>query len=125
MSPDVPFVEHLALKALDLAQTDAFYTLLGAKTSRHAAGQRLFAEFGSGTRLIFDAADSAPNASAVTYIGLELESVQAVDELFARVSASTRISRDAREQYRHDPGPYGFFVSDPDGYVLKVFNYHA
>ncbi|CAM3204514.1 VOC family protein [Deinococcus saxicola] len=117
-------LEHVALKARNLGQTAAFYSLLGAKTSCHAEGQRLFVEFESAARLIFDAADSAPDTSAVTYLGLELASDSEVDALFERVSKRVQIARDVREQYRHNTGPYGFFVADPTGYALKIFNYH-
>lgn len=120
----MPTLEHVALKAHNLTLTEEFYAALGAKTSRHAAGQRLFAEFEQRTRLIFDATDSAPETSAVTYLGVELESDAAVDALFERFSEQFQIARDVREQYRHNTGPYGFFVADPDGYVLKIFKYH-
>lgn len=120
----MPTLEHVALKARDLALTDAFYTALGARTSRHAAGTRLFAEFNTRTHLIFDATDLLPDVSAITYLGLELESDAEVDALIEHLSQQFQIARDVRDQYRHTTGPYGFFVNDPDGYVLKVFKYH-
>ncbi|KEF34699.1 hypothetical protein RDMS_05615 [Deinococcus sp. RL] len=116
-------LEHVAFKASDLNRTRAFYDLLGAETSLHRGGQRLFASFGGGTRLIFDHSEQAPDVSALTYLGLELDSFDEVDGLFTRLSEHVRIQRDVREQYRHATGPYGFFVTDPDGYVLKVFKY--
>lgn len=115
-------LEHVAFKARDLDRTQAFYELLGVETSLH--GARLFATFHGGTRLIFDRSETAPDVRAVTYLGLELDSFDEVDRLFARISGQTSIQRDMREQYRHATGPYGFFVTDPDGYVLKVFKYH-
>lgn len=115
-------LEHVAFKARDLDRTQAFYKLLGAETSLR--GERLFATFHGGTRLIFDSATSAPDVRAVTYLGLELDSFAEVDALFTQLSEQTGVQRDLREQYRHATGPYGFFVTDPDGYVLKVFKYH-
>lgn len=115
-------LEHVAFKARDLDRTQAFYELLGVETSLH--GARLFATFHGGTRLIFDRSETAPDVRAVTYLGLELDSFDEVDRLFARISGQTSIHRDMREQYGHATGPYGFFVTDPDGYVLKVFKYH-
>lgn len=115
-------LEHVAFKAHDLDRTRAFYRLLGAETSLH--GERLFATFASGTRLIFDRSDVRPDVAALTYLGLELDSFDEVDALFTRLSEQVSIGRDVREGYRHATGPYGFFVTDPDGYVLKVFKYH-
>lgn len=117
-------LEHVAFKAFDLDSTQAFYKVLGAETSQHAGGERLFVSFGGETRLIFDRAPSAPDTSAVTYLGLELESFGEVDALFTRLSETVAIRRDMREEYRHVTGPYGFFVADPDGYLVKVFNYN-
>lgn len=114
-------LEHVAFKASDLDRTQAFYELLGAETSLH--GKRLFATFDGGTRLIFDHSDASPDVRAVTYLGLELDSFDEVDALFARLSGQVSIQRDVREEYRHTTGPYGFFVSDPSGYVIKVFKY--
>lgn len=118
-------LEHVAFKALDLDRTQTFYGALGAETSRHVGGTRLFATFDGGTRLIFDQTTSPPDVSALTYLGLELESFGEVDALFARLSELVPIRRDMREHYRHATGPYGFLVADPDGYVLKVFRYHT
>lgn len=118
-------LEHVAFRALNLDRTQAFYEALGAQTSRHVAGERLFATFDSGTRLIFDHTTSPPDVSALTYLGLELESFGEVDGLFTRLSELVPIRRDVREQYRHATGPYGFFVADPEGYVVKVFKYHT
>lgn len=117
-------LEHVAFKAGNLDRTQAFYQALGVATSRPGGGERLFATFDSGTRLIFDHTPSAPDTSAVTYLGLELESFGKVDELFTRLFRQMDIRQDMREEYRHKAGPYGFSVSDPDGYVVKVFNYH-
>lgn len=117
-------LEHVALKVKNLDQTEAFYSALGARTSCHAAGKRLFVEFDVGTRLIFDVVDSPFTTDALTYLGLELDSDDALDALFTRLSERGPIARDVREEYRHATGPYGFFVNDPDGYVLKIFKYH-
>ncbi|MCP2014665.1 catechol 2,3-dioxygenase-like lactoylglutathione lyase family enzyme [Deinococcus sp. HSC-46F16] len=116
-------LEHVAFRARDLGRTQVFYELLGAETSLR--GERLLATFRGGTRLIFDRSETAPDVAAVTYLGLELDSFDEVDRLLARISEQTSIQHDMREHYRHTTGPYGFFVTDPDGYVLKVFKYHG
>jgi catechol 2,3-dioxygenase-like lactoylglutathione lyase family enzyme len=121
----VAVLEHVALKASDLTRTRAFYAALGAELSPHAGGGRLFVTFGSSTRLIFDHSDSPPDVSAVTYLGLELASFTEVDALFTALAGRAEIRRDLREEYRQATGPYGFFVADPDGYVIKVFKYHT
>ncbi|EYB69167.1 hypothetical protein DEIPH_ctg011orf0154 [Deinococcus phoenicis] len=118
-------LEHVAFKALDLDRTQAFYESFGAETSRHASGKRLFVTLDGTTRLIFDHTDSPPDVSTVTYLGIELDSFGEVDAMFTRLSERAAIRRDLREEYRHAAGPYGFFVADPDGYVIKVFKYHT
>lgn len=118
-------LEHIAFKASDLNQTQAFYELLGAETARHAGGARLFVTFEGRTRLIFDHADLPPDVSAVTYLGIELATLEEVNGLFDRLPKQVAIQRDVREEYRHATGPYGFFVTDPDGYLIKVFKYHT
>lgn len=117
-------LEHVALKAHDLGRTEVFYQRLGAQVSRHAAGRRLFVEFGEGCRLIFDATDTVLDADAVTYLGLELPDFPAVDAAFARFTGSPDLGSDVRDDYRTATGPYGFFVRDPDGYTVKVFKYN-
>ena len=121
----MPGLEHVALKASNLDRTRAFYAALGAELSPHAGGERLFVTFGSGTRLIFDQVDSPPDVSAVTYLGLELDSFAEVDALVTDLTGQAEIRRDMREEHRHATGPYGFFVADPDGYLIKVFKYHT
>ncbi|BDP43524.1 hypothetical protein DAETH_34930 (plasmid) [Deinococcus aetherius] len=121
----MPLLEHVALKALDLGRTQVFYEALGANVSRPAGGQRLFATFDGRTRLIFDQVDFSPDSGALTYLGLELASFDEVDALFTRLATQANIHRDMREEYSHATGPYGFFVLDPDGYVVKVFKYNA
>lgn len=118
-------LEHVALRGLDLARTQSFYASLGAETCLQAEGERLTVNFGAGTRLIFDRSHTAPEVSALSYLGLELDSVDEVDDLFVRLSTQTTIHNDLRGKYRDATGPYGFFVADPDGYVLKVFKYHT
>ncbi|AFZ66454.1 VOC family protein [Deinococcus peraridilitoris] len=121
----MPQLEHVAFKAVNLPQTEAFYHNLGAHVSWHNAAQRLFVGFSRGSRLIFDKAETAVNPSAVVYIGIELPDFQAVDQAFIRCASSSAVlGRDMRETYRSATGPYGFFVQDPDGYVVKVFKYH-
>ncbi|AZI44686.1 VOC family protein (plasmid) [Deinococcus psychrotolerans] len=117
-------LEHVALKALNLERTADFYQALGAVISRHDEGRRLFAEFSSGSRLIFDAVATAPDPSALTYLGLELDSECEVDDLIASLTDQSSGVQDMRQDYRQKTGPYGFFVTDPDGYLIKVFKYH-
>lgn len=116
-------LEHIALKALNLDQTQAFYARLGGQTERHGQGQRLFVRLDGGSRLIFDQSDTV-YPETVTYLGLELPDFAAVDASFAEFSGTPALDRDVRETYRHATGPYGFFVRDPSGYVVKVFKYN-
>ena len=119
-------LQHLALKTANFGATHVFYTeLLGLSGRCDAKSGHLWLTFGDGFVLRFDRSEDAPNASAVQYLGLELESFGAVDRMYERLAAQVSVYRDLRETYRHAQGPYGFLVADPNGYLIKVFRYHT
>ena len=78
----------------------------------------------NGFTLIFDRSDKKPDPATLTYLGLELASFEAVDRMFEKLAPQISIGRDLRKMYRNAQGPYGFFVEDPNGYVIKVFKYN-
>lgn len=119
----MPKLEHVALGALDLGQTRAFYEKLGGAASFQGE-KRLTVVFGDGCRLIFDLVNALPGAGAVTYLGLELPEFGEVDAAFARFAGCANMGRDMRADYAKASGPYGFFVRDPSGYPVKVFKYN-
>ncbi len=72
-----------------------------------------------------DFAEIVLMVEAVQYLGLELASFGAVDEMYEHVANYAPTGRDLRETYRHAQGPYGFFIADPNGYLIKVFRYNT
>ena len=117
-------IQHIALKTSDLEHTRAFYALLGLEGDLNLDIGRLWLNFEDGFTLIFDHSDEALKPDTLTYLGLELASFEAVDRMFEKLAPQISIGRDLREAYRNAQGPYGFFVEDPNGYVIKVFKYN-
>lgn len=118
-------LQHLALKTNDLEATRAFYLELLRLPGRcDAESGHLWVNFDDGFVLRFDRSEDAPKTGAVQYLGLELASFGAVDRMYHLVSHAP-IRRDLRDTYRHAQGPYGFFIADPNGYLVKIFHYHT
>ncbi len=118
-------LQHLALKTDALKQTYAFYTeILGCGDARYDTGVGRIWLNADGFTLIFDHADEPLNPLTVQYLGLELPSFAAVDEMYQQVAPYAELGRDMRELYKAARGPYGFFVFDPSGYRIKVFCYN-
>ena len=119
-------LQHLALKTNGFEQTYTFYTdILGCSDARYeAVVGRIWLDFADGFTLIFDRADEPLNPQTVQYLGLELPSFAAVDEMYQQVASHAELGRDMRELYREAKGPYGFFICDPNGYRIKVFCYN-
>ncbi len=119
-------LQHLALKTNDLRATRAFYLELLRLPGRYdAESGHLWVNFDDGFVLRFDRSEDAPTAGAVQYLGLELASFEAVEWTHDHLAARVPVHRDLRETYRHAEGPYGFFVADPNGYLVKIFRYHT
>lgn len=119
-------LQHLALKANELEATRAFYLELLELPGRfEAESGHLWINFRDGFVLRFDRTDEVVNPGAVRYLGLELGSFEAVDRMHSHLTPRVSIARDLREAYRDARGPYGFFVADPNGYLIKVFRYNA
>ena len=120
----MPRIQHIALKTNDLESTRTFYALLGLEGDLNSEVGRMWLNFEDGFTLIFDRSDKKPDRGTLTYLGLELTSFEAVDRMFEKLASQVSIGRDLREDYRNAQGPYGFFVEDPNGYVIKVFKYN-
>lgn len=119
-------LQHLVLKTNDLRATCTFYLELLRLPGRcDAAAGHLWVNFDDGFVLRFDRSEDAPNAGAVQYLGLELASFEAVDKMYGYLAVHASIDRDLRETYRHARGPYGFFVTDPNDYLVKIFRYNV
>ena len=120
----MPRIQHIALKTNDLRATAAFYRLLGLEGDLNLEVGRLWLNFEDNFTLIFDRSAEKPDPATLTYLGLELASFEMVDRMFEKLTPQISIERDLREDYRNAQGPYGFFVEDPNGYVIKVFKYN-
>ena len=119
-------LQHLALKTNDLVATHVFYLELLRLPGRcDAESGHLWVNFNDGFVLRFDRSEDTPKTGAVQYLGLELASFEAVDRMHKHLAHRMSIHRDLRETYRYAQGPYGFFVADPNGYLIKVFRYHT
>ena len=118
-------MQHIALRTNNLERTRAFYVNdLGLEEANYDADVgRLWLSLEDGFTLIFDRSSETLSPLSITYLGLELSSFAAVDQMFTNVSALYDIEKDLRERYRHAQGPYGFFMRDPNGYRLKIFKY--
>jgi len=73
--------------------------------------------------LRFDFTEEAFTPAGLSYFGLELPSFADVDTWFGRLKGRVPIVRDLRPKFADRPGPYGFLLRDPDGYVVKLFKY--
>jgi extradiol dioxygenase family protein len=119
-------LQHLALKTNELAATRTFYLERLELPGRfEAESGHLWVTFEDGFVLRFDRTDEVVDPAAVQYLGLELGSFEDVDRMHARLTRHVRIERDLRARYRDARGPYGFFVADPSGYLVKIFRYNA
>jgi len=110
-------LQHLSLWSRDLAATEAFYAgLLGLSVANREEGL-LALRLPDGFVLRFERGP----APGLAFLGLELERFEEVDRAFARLGG--RAVLHLRGRYHDRPGPYGFFLEDPDGYPVKLFKY--
>lgn len=118
--------QHLALLSSDLGRTRAFYAdLLGLDIATFSPQEGMLAlRLEEGFILRFHRTEEPFSSASVAYLGLELSSFKAVDELLEQLSKAIPIERNVRERFRRDTGPYGFFIRDPDGYRIKVFSHN-
>ncbi len=117
-------VQHLALKSRELAATGRFYHgLLGLEVAGLREQALIAFRLEDGFVLRFDFTEEAFTPAGLSYFGLELPSFADVDAWFERLKDRAPVVRDLRPNYTHRPGPYGFLLRDPDGYVVKLFKY--
>jgi catechol 2,3-dioxygenase-like lactoylglutathione lyase family enzyme len=122
----MPRLQHIALKTQFLEATRDFYAQTLGLPGVRCDDERgvVWVSFPDGFVLRFDHATSPPDPGAITYLGLELDDFGAVDTLYQKLADLLPIERDLRQTYRHQQGPYGFILRDPNGYALKVFKYN-
>lgn len=66
-------------------------------------------------------AKGPPEPDGIRFIGLELGSFEAVDDLYETLAGRIPMVEDLRAQYATTKGPYGFIMADPNGCRLKLF----
>jgi catechol 2,3-dioxygenase-like lactoylglutathione lyase family enzyme len=116
--------QHIALMTIRLDATYTFYVdLLGMQPVNYDPAHGLLAlSLDEGFVLRFEAGPAVASAS-IRFIGIELDSFDAVDRLHARLAPQVEIITDLRPQFTATPGPYGFIIADPNGYRIKLFRY--
>jgi catechol 2,3-dioxygenase-like lactoylglutathione lyase family enzyme len=116
--------QHIALMTSHLAATYTFYVdLLGLHPANYDPARGLLAlGLDEGFVLRFEAGEIVLPDS-IRFIGVELDSFDAVDRLHARLAPQVEILTDLRLQFTTAPGPYGFIIADPNGYRMKLFRY--
>ncbi len=129
---------HLVLYAKDVAVTRAFYVVaLGCAARRHAPGER-FLSVAVGDFILnfygFVPGEAPPDgySKGVAHLGLELPSRAEVQNFFGRLADLSRLG--SRQQplrtltdleTSQTPGPYRFYVRDPDGYTLELHTWEG
>lgn len=116
--------QHLALATHDLDASRAFYgEVLGLEVATYDPEAGLLAlRLADGFVLRFERRAQV-HPQGLLFFGLELPTFEEVDRWFVRLEGHVPIVEDLRERYADRPGPYGFLIRDPSGYVVKVFKY--
>lgn len=126
---------HLVLYVKDVAETWAFYvSKLSLSERRYAPDERFLSVLAGGFILNFYGSDAleAGYSRGVAHVGLELSTRQAVRHLFEHLhdlprfgGGRTPLKNLADLEALQTPGPYRFYVRDPDGYVLELHTWEG
>lgn len=126
---DITGLENLQLAVTDIDQTRNFYGEFLGLTELNYMHEHRLAVFEVGDFVLrFKERESFERGARtpVDFIGLELSSFEAVDAAYdeALEHFPAQQIRDVRNEYADHPGPYGFYIHDPDGYRLKLYRYN-
>ncbi len=112
-------IGHVTLSVSDVGLAAAFYEALGLRPILNRAELAIL-ELRGGTHLVLFRADGQPKAGPVRDFDFMVEDIEAVHAALERAGVrGTTISEDQLA------GHLWFEVTDPDGYVLKVFSSHT
>ncbi|OAN46106.1 hypothetical protein A6A03_13265 [Chloroflexus islandicus] len=116
--------QHICLLTDRLRETRDFYAnTLGLTPAYYDETVGVLAiTLADGFVLRFEA-KGPPEPDGIRFIGLELSSFEAVDDLYEELARRILIVEDLRARYATAKGPYGFIIADPNGYRLKLFKY--
>ena len=129
---------HLVLYVKDVAVTRDFYVgTLGCAARRYAPDER-FLSVALGRFILnfysFKPGEAPPEgySSGVAHLGLELPSQLDVRQFFDRLADLSPLGSGQRLlqtvtdlETSQTPGPYRFYVQDPDGYRLELHTWEG
>src|SRR5690348_11038178 len=112
-------IGHVTLSVSDVTKSADFYRSMGLRPVLNREELAIL-ELRGGTHLVLFQSRGKPKAGRVRAFDFMVEDIEAAHAEFGRVAVkSTAIGED------HIAGHLWFEITDPDGYVLKVFSSHA
>ena len=111
-----------------------FRSKLGLNERRYAPDERFLSVLAGDFILNFYGSDilGAGYSRGVAHVGLELPSRGEVQNFFGRLADLPRFGSGQRPlqsltdlDISQTPGPYRFYVRDPDGYVLELYTWEG
>lgn len=130
---------HLVLYVRDIGATRDFYVgALGCSERRYAPDEDFLSVLAGGFILNFYGPKLSPPladgySGGVCHVGLEAATKEEVHAYFERLSGEHTLLDSKKQplrsvaalEARQTPGPYRFYVRDPDGYVLEVHTWEG
>lgn len=131
---------HLVLYVKDLSATHDFYGRLLELPERHCAPEEDFLSVAAGAFILnfygpkLHEALEAGYSQGVGHLGLDAATRAAVEGYFSRLQqachqplASDRQPLETLHELRsrQTPGPYRFYVRDPDGYTVEIHTWEG
>ena len=112
-------IGHVTLRVSDIGRAADFYRALGLRPVLKREGLAIL-ELRGGTHLVLFRAEGRPEAGPVSVFDFMVEDIEAAHAAVRGAGIEgTAIDED------HLAGHLWFEVTDPDGYVLKVFSSHT
>lgn len=123
-------LEHIQLYCNNLDQTRSFYRdQLNLNELQFMEDEQLsvFATGHHACAIQFQEQENVVDPDyGLAFLGLEFDSKGEIDAIFEDLQQydAASIQQDMRDQFSRQEGPYGFFVKDPTGYLLKIYHYN-
>ncbi|MGI9068963.1 MAG: VOC family protein [Pyrinomonadaceae bacterium] len=112
-------IGHVTLQVSDASRAAAFYRALGLRPILNRQELAIL-ELRGGTHLVLFRTEDTPKAGPVTVFDFMVEDIEAAHaSMMSAGIKGTAIDED------HIAGHLWFEVTDPDGYVLRVFSTHT